>query len=217
MALDPVLRSYVKGAFGNSPGIQAFERSVQLAFAGAEAEIKKLVVAEVHRQLGRAVQESSPSSVAQWIDGVQGAPIESIRFNGVAYFRFGYIGNLVTEAVQLLEGATPVKTGQLVESYIVLVNGEKFSGYGAADYRMIPQDAEIVITNKMYYTGRVEAGKKRTGEPWSAHAPLGVLRPVAEYLRRRWARFATVQYAWSNFSGLEGPSRRPSILIKAKW
>lgn len=217
MAIDPVLRGYVKGAFGNSPGIQSLERSIEIAFQGAEDQIQKLVVAEVHKQLGRAVQENSPSSVTQWIDGVQGAPIEAIRFNGVAYFRFGYIGAIVAEAIDVLEGATPIKTGFMANNYLVIVDGQEFDGYGADAFRTIPQDAEVVIVNRATYSGRVEAGKKKSGEPWSAKAPMGIFRPVAEYLRRRWVRFATVQFAWREFSGLDGAPRRPAITIKAKW
>ncbi|MCW2242264.1 helix-turn-helix domain-containing protein [Azospirillum canadense] len=212
MAIDPALRSFVKGTYGNSQGLQAFERSVQLAFDGAEAEIQRLLVARVKEELARALGESQPSHVDQWIDGVKGVPIEAIAAGGVAYFRFGYSGVIAAEALNLLETASPWKSGRYAESHIVLADGSEIAGPEA-----IQEGQVITITNKVFYAGRIEAGKKRSGEPWSAKAPLGVYRPVAEYLRRRWARFATVQFAWREFTGMEQGFRRPALTITPKW
>jgi len=215
-----ILKQYVKCTFGSGQaGIQTFEREVRLFFEGVEADIQKQVVAETKRQLARVRHEDRPSGWEQWIDGVKGAPIEHMGLRSVAYFRFSYLREIVEEALTLLRSKSPVSEGDYRMGHIALIDDDEIY-----DGRMIEPGSRIIITDRMNYARKIEVGKKRNGQPWSAKAPYGVYRPVAEYLKRRWARHAKIEFTFRPFAGTigkdgEGRSRQwaPCVVITPKW
>jgi hypothetical protein len=213
------LKSHIKLTLGSLGSIQALERGFELFFQGVEQDVHQQVVDEVKRRLDEVRRSDRPSSWEQWIDGVKGAPIEHIRFNGIAYLQFSYLREIVEETLTLLRGRSPVREGDYQMGHVALLDDlEVYQGGG------IRPDSTVIITNRMVYARRIENGRRKNGQPWSAKAPFGVYKPVAAYIGRKWARFAKVEFTFRPFSGViakDGESRprerEPAIVITPKW
>lgn len=198
----------------------AFDRSVALALQGAEAEVQRLFVAEIHQQLDRVYAESSPGGHTQWMDGRKGAAIETVKADGVAHFEFRYIPEVIAFAGEVLFVNSPVDEHPKADNIVfrverlVFVNGVYddvlISGADADDFKNLlahPRGAEFTITDDEPYAGRLERG-------FSKQAPNGVYSIACDTVRRRYGELVTVEFRWRKIAGAAGFA--PSMVIVEK-
>lgn len=195
-----------------------FDRQVAVAFQGAEAEIQRLFVAEINRQVGRVYSEARPSGHGQWIDGREGAPVESVSPFGVAVFEFRYLPEIVAFAANVLFANSPVDThpkhNDIVfrESRLLFVDGvfqqNIRDGMAPSELRWLldhPKGAEIIITDDEPYAGGLERG-------WSDQAPDGVYGISCGTVRRKYGNLVSAQFRWVRAS--TAPRGTPAMVIR---
>lgn len=219
-----------------------FDRGITLAISGAKDEVQKLFVAEIRRQLDRAIAEARPTSYEQYVDRVPGRVIEQVEPFGIAVFTFSYLSEIAKFALSVLREISPVDRGSpkreangivYRDNHNVYVDGvliESLSSIGAAD--------RVVIANTLPYARRLELPSKwrhgpLKGQPrgWSIQPQVpqpadSIYQHAAATVRRRYGNMATVESTWVGLAGgteltggaaNESRNRFPAIVIEERW
>lgn len=91
-----------------------------------------------------------------YVDGRQGAPEETVKPDGVIRYVFSTIARAAAFALAYAEGTSPVLSGTFRRSWIVVVNGQRWSG----DLATIPPGAVVHLVNTTPYARRLEVGRR---------------------------------------------------------
>jgi hypothetical protein len=136
-------------------GFEFFERDLRVATAGMEPEeINKAVASFARKELQRVIGEGIASpDYERYVNGVRGAPEESYKAPGAIVYEFTNWPLVIRAALDELQRRSPHKSGRFAGSFIVIV-GERI----VTDFRSIPADAEVIITNAQPYVRKAEAG-----------------------------------------------------------
>jgi hypothetical protein len=174
--------------------------------SGPEAQAALAAFAAEKRD--EVIDRDKPSSVTTFVDGRQGAPLESVKTpDGVIRFEFGYLNGIVADVVGMLVTKSPVATKRpnarppthYRDEHAIFVNG--------AEVKELPTDlapdATIVLVNLQPYSRKIERG-------FSAQAPSGVYQMVARMARQKWGRVASITFGYDIFPNA-GPSRKNSV------
>ncbi len=136
-------------------GFDFFERDLRLATAGLEPEaINKALAAFARQELAKAISAGASPEYEKYVNGRQGAAEETVKAPGPIIYEFVNWPLVIAAALAELQKRSPRKSGRYASSFIVLANQVP-----VADYRGIPAEAEVVITNFQPYVRRIEVGK----------------------------------------------------------
>jgi hypothetical protein len=184
-------------------GLKGQDASELLAeFAAAEIEDAKATNAGV---LGRV----PPYKV--FVDGKQGAPLQSVRPDGVIVADFQLVSDVLIWISQQLAMFSPVKTGTYKRSHVLFADGVE-----ADPTAVVPAAAEYVFMNSVPYARKVERGS-------SSQAPNGVYEAVSVLARQRFKNLARITYGFrtamsgSLIRGSQGDrasNRNPAIIVR---
>lgn len=156
-------------------------KSARLA-AFARAEIAK-VDAENRASAGREV----PHTVA--VDGRQGAPLSSVRPDGVIVAEWSLHIDVLAWIGDALLKASPRLTGRYEASHILFIDGVQHEpGDPIKDFE------EAIFINGTAYARKIEKGE-------SAQAPDGVYQAVAAVARQRFNNIAKVRFSYRSLQG----------------
>ncbi|WP_062206786.1 hypothetical protein [Aureimonas sp. AU12] len=170
-------------------------REVELSFAAHSSprvRSRKLAayalekISEAKRINGTA---DRPAPHRQIVDGREGAPLASVKPDGVIVARF----NLVTETLiwigdELMKNS-PVLTGQFARSHVLYVDGVPH--VPGTPY---PDGEEYAFINVQPYARRIEKG-------WSKKVPDGLYEGVATMAAQRFGNIARIGFAWRSLEG----------------
>jgi hypothetical protein len=121
----------------------------------------------------------------QFVDGKEGAPLESINPNGgVVALRFHLIGNLLEWIGQQLELHSPVRSGRYKKSHMLLADGVEVDPAGD-----VPPAEEYLFVSIVPYARKIERGR-------SKQAPDGVYDVVADMAKRRFGNMAMIKFTY---------------------
>jgi hypothetical protein len=124
-----------------------------------------------------------------YVDGRQGAPLESVKPNGVIRVEF----QLVTEAIawihQQLAMHSPVLTGRYANSHELFADGVQTDNPNNA-----PPAEEYVFLNTQPYARKIEGDLSR--EPSSKQAPEGVYEAVATLAQQTFGRIGKIRFSY---------------------
>ncbi len=174
------------------------------AFAGQQIESAKQTNKRV---LGRVPPFKTT------VDGREGAPLESVKPDGIIITEFQLIGETLKWIGEQLEKFSPVKTGRYKKSHAVFADGQQIE-LGA----VIPDAAEFVFINLVPYARKIERGS-------STQAPDGVYQAVSILARRRFGNTAKIEFSYRTaiggaiIGGHEGnrsENRNPAIIVTAR-
>lgn len=150
-----------------------------------------------------------PSSTTTYVDGREGAPLSSVRPDGVIRFEFSYLDEIVRSVLAMLVSASPYAekraganpSTHYRDEHAIFLDGTEVTDLPAR----IPPTAEVVITNLQPYARKVEKGFGRGLK--SAH---GVYQAVASLAKRRYGNVVSITYSWRQFPGAGpgGPKSR---------
>lgn len=185
-----------------------FDRAVSLAITGAERVVKEAFVAEARRQFRRVEDAAGPDGHLQFVDGMQGARLESVKPFGRIHFSFFYTRQIVEAALKLLEETSPVDSGEYVENHTIFIDSREAT---LDDTKLARR---VVIANTTEYARVIEVGMGRH-VPWSKQPQVpaeGVYKAAVRRLRRKFGHLADIRDSW--VQGVGGaPGRLPALTI----
>lgn len=183
--LSPEAKSRAFAAFARQ-GLEA-EQAKQRAFSGRELPFE------------------------QYVDGRQGAPLESVRPNGVIMFEFELVLDVLRWIGDMLVQNSPVLTGRYQDSHVMFADGVQVDIDTAPG--MVPPAQEYVFLNVQPYARLIELG-------WSDQTPDGVYQGVASMAQRRFGNVAKIRFTYrvplthTNMSkAAQRDARQPAIVV----
>lgn len=203
--------------------VAASDVFVRLALKGAEDAVHRQFVAAAQARAARLKPDTKATEVQQFVDGVEGRPVEAVKPFGVIHWRLGYLRSIARAALQILNETSPVDTGTYKREHTLFVDGESVSDVDAI------QDGtrRFVISNDVPYARVVEVGKNNQ-VPWSSQPQVprqGVYKNAASRIRQRYGHLANIEFTWvgldtgsmlagaaANVSG----SRFPAIVVESR-
>ena len=155
-----------------SPGAQSGFLAGYAREALADAEAQNAAV------LGRVPGHET------FVDRVRGAPLESVRPDGVISFEFQMLDEVVLWIAEQLVRRSPFRSGRFAASFILFADGSE------VDINQPPPAAsEYVFLNTQPYARKIERGQ-------SPQAPDGVFEAIAILAARRFGNTAQVGFGF---------------------
>lgn len=180
-----------------SEDLGAKARSAMLAAFAAET------IEEAKAQ-NKAVLGSVPPYEV-YVDGAEGAPLTSVKPDGVIRAEFELINEALIWIYQQLETHSPRLTGEYASSHVLLADGVEVSPTNP------PPAAEYAFVNTTPYARKIEGTKKRP--PSSPQAPDGVYQAVAT-LAKKFSNVAKISFTYVNVPG--GERHQPAIIVRLR-
>lgn len=175
------------------------------AYAGEQIQIAKDINT---RSMGREPRYK----VA--VDGAVGAPLGSVKPNGVIFAKFELVTDALAWIGEQLVLHSPVLTGRYQDSHVLFLDGVQFD----PENKLIPPFSEAVFLNIQPYSRKLERGL-------SPQAPDGVYQAVATLARSRFGNSVRVDFSYrtavggSILGGRVGDRsnlRNPAIIVKPR-
>jgi len=159
-------------------------------------EKSKRLAAFARKQIAEAVQinqvaTGQPSSYQVAVDGRIGAPIDSVKPDGVIVATFDLIADVLDWIGAMLVKESPVLTGEYAASHRLFVDGVE---HEPGD--VVPEADEYVFVSVVPYARKIERGL-------SSQAPDGVYQAVAAVARNRFGNTAKISFGYRSVKGGE--------------
>ncbi len=186
-----------------------------------------LITARVAREKLAEVGTNAPYT--QYVDGREGAPLESVRPGGNILFKFNRLGGVLDWIYEQLLQLSPIGPDtpphlHYIEDHELYIDGDRVS-VAVGAIAEVPPGGEAVIVDGRPYSGKIERGL-------SVQAPDGVYEITAVAAQRRFpnARItfayislaevaatarATSRHTAHRRSGAHASYRNPSITVRA--
>lgn len=161
------------------------------------------------KEINRAALGRVPIYVVH-VDGRKGAPLESVRPDGVIAVEFELSTDLFQFIFDTLNRFSPVKpTGTYKRSNRMFADGQEFT-IG----QNIPPADEYVFINSVPYAKKIERG-------FSSQSPDGVYQATALLARARFGNIAKIMYGFRQISftddvGGEASGRNPAVIVRLR-
>lgn len=206
--VDPINRD-LELLFAQDLSPQA--RSKQLAaFAGEVIEEAK----ETNRRVLGVVP---PHTIT--VDGKEGAPLASVRPDGVVRAEFELVNEALAWINTQLQMHSPVLSGRYAKSHELFADG-----VDTENPNNPPPAQEYVFLNIQPYARKIE-GIPGVREPQSSQAPDGVYQAVATLARRRFGNVARIDFSYRTAiggavvggrAGDRSDMRNPAIIVRLR-
>lgn len=185
--------------------IEPLARDVQVLIGDLEGEAASEVFAEFAEGEIDDAKEINASVLGRvppykvFVDGKEGAPLESVRPDGVIVAEFELVSDVLIWISEQLTKFSPVLSGRYQRSHELFADGKLVS---AID-QLIPLADQYVFVNTVPYARKIERGS-------SSQAPDGVYQGVASLAQRRFGNIARSSYT---FATLPEGERNPAIVV----
>lgn len=199
-----------------STRIQPIARDIDVMLGGLKGPDASKLFAEFAAAEIADAKESNRSILGRvppfkiFVDGKQGASLESVRADGTISVEFELVGDVLTWISAMLQQHSPVKSGRYKRSHILLADGSE-----VAVSDQVPIAREYVFINTMPYARKIERGS-------SSEAPDGVYQAVALLARSRFGNIAKISFGFRTVIGggiVTGPrgnrasNRNPAVIV----
>ena len=165
---------------------------VQAALATREETQAALVVLAKREHAKVMRDDPRPSRFVRTVDGVRGAREEQVRPDGTIIYVYPRLDEVVQAAMELLFELSPVLSGAYRMGHTLFVDGvearnlEDWSGEG-----------QILISNVLPYSRKIELGKMTMRVPGSDH----VYEQAEFALRQRFGNQARIIFTYRGLMG----------------
>jgi len=159
-----------------------------------------------------------------FVDGQEGAPLTSVKPDGVIRVEFQLVNEALAWISTQLQIHSPVLTGQYAKSHQLFADGVDTENPNAA-----PPAEEYVFLNTQPYARKIEGYRGLAGvvhrAPSSPQAPDGVYQAVATLAQRRFGNVAKITFSYRTaiggdiIGGKEGDRsrlRNPAIIVRLR-
>ncbi|WAJ29325.1 hypothetical protein [Antarcticirhabdus aurantiaca] len=125
-----------------------------------------------------------PAPHLQIVDGREGAPLASVKPDGIIVAKFSLVAEILRWIDAELVKVSPVREGDYRKSHVLFADGNELNlGTG------VPRAREFVFLNTQPYARKIERGS-------SKQAPQGVYEAVAVVADKRFGNIAGVYYGF---------------------
>lgn len=187
------------------------------ALAGKQAAYARQVLGEAKATNARALGSVPPYET--FVDGVEGANELSVKPTGRIVYQFELVGDLMADAIEMLQQYSPVRSGAYANSHEVFADGVQVENPNDP-----PVAKEYVIMNLRPYARKIEGTIRSGGDrpPQSRQAPNGVYNVVASLLSKRYGNIARVNFSYraalggsilTGRAGDRSSERNPAIIV----
>lgn len=159
-----------------------------------------------------------------FVDGREGAPLTSVKPDGVIRAEFELINEALAWIFQQLQIHSPVLTGQYARSHELFADGVDVGNPNVA-----PPAEEYVFLNTQPYARKIEGYRGLGGvthrAPSSPQAPDGVYQAVATLAQRRFGNVAKITFSYRTAiggdiiggkAGDRSQLRNPAIIVRLR-
>lgn len=165
----------------------------RVAAKGTVEEARRALTETAKREHARVMStEPKPTRFTREVDGVPGAREEQVKVGGLIRYRYPRIEEVVRFAFDTLFDLSPVLSGEYRNNHVMFVNG-------AAARNLAEWDGtgEIVITNPLPYSRKIEVGKMKMRVPGSDR----VYQQAIQAVRRRFGNQASITFTYRGIVG----------------
>lgn len=179
--------------------IDPIDRNISLAIRQGESpqERSTTLAGYARRALGEA-QEHNRQAIGRvpphetFVDGRNGAALESVKPNGVIVFEFEVMADMFGYIDLLLIKHSPVRSGRYRRSHILLADGIEVDPEAA----VLPDAQEFVYVNAQPYARKIERPRAQ-----SKQSPDGVYEAVAAMASKRFGNIARIRFGFRSLVG----------------
>jgi hypothetical protein len=156
---------------------------------------KDAIVRAAKREVDRVIMESMSRSgvrptYRQIVDGVEGAPFESVSPQGEILLAWQYLAEITLETIHALVLRGPYRSGKYVQGIIVMINGQE------ADISEITGDIqEVLVVASVNYARRLEVGRN-----FSKQVRPHIVQETALLQAKEYRKFARITYNYVDLS-----------------
>src|SRR6266853_1418720 len=145
-------------------------------------ELLPALTANVAREQLALVQSAAPAPYVQFVDGREGAPLETVRPGGFILFKFNRLGGILDWIYQQLLQRSPVGPDtpphlHYIQDHELYIDGERINVVVGAIADVPPGGVAMIVDGRPY-ASRIERGL-------STQAPDGVYEITAIAAQRR--------------------------------
>ncbi len=184
------------------------------ALVGVVTRWKETDLPKIHARVARTALErvlsEAPAEYTQFVDGREGAPLESVKPGGLIRFKFDRIGHVLDWIYEQLVQHSPIGKPtpphiHYFQDHQLYIDGKRFAA-AVGETIDLPPNATAVIVDGRDYAAKLERGL-------SSQAPDGVYEIIAIAAARR---FPNVKISF-DYMPLPGHKYRyPSITVRAR-
>lgn len=168
-------------------GIEIFRAAARATVA----ETHKALVDLAKREHSRVMAaDPKPQRFSRKVDGVAGAREEAVKVGGKIEYSYSRLDAVVQAAMELLFDLSPVLSGEYRNGHTLFVGGASVQNLAGWD-----GVGEVVITNMLPYSRKIEIGKMKMRVPDTDH----VYQQAEFMLRQRFGNQARIKF---NFRGI---------------
>lgn len=169
------------------------------------AETHKILVATAKREHARVMADDPrPTGFTRQVDGVLGAPEETVKPNGVIRYHYPRMEQVIRFAMETLIEMSPSKSGAYRNSHTLFVDGHAAPTIAAAR-----PGAEISIGNPLPYSRKIEVGTMKMRVAGTER----VYRRAQKAVMARFGNTVNVKFAYRSIVG--GTAKRGSRETRA--
>ncbi len=187
--------------------------------------VAKATIAETHKahvQLAKnehaKIMQSDPrpSRFTRMVDGVRGAPEESVQIGGVIRYNYNRLDEVVRFAMETLFDLSPVLSGEYRNRHQLFVGGAEATNLRDWDGR-----SDIIVTNTLPYSRKIEMSTMTMRVPGTDR----VYEQAASVVARRFGNTARITFDWqgvvggataSGTKGNKSGNRFPALKIRSR-
>lgn len=187
-----------------SAALQSFRRTVTIAWpAIAVDEARKLLVATARAGHARIMAEQTGrAGFVPDFDAYANTPgntnLDSVKLPGPIVYRYRYVREVLTVALDELRKASPVVSGLYRDSHTLFINGIAVTGSPPN----LKAGDDIMIANPVAYARRLEVGLTESGRSFVIQVEPHIYERVAKrILIPRYRNVAKISFAYANIPG----------------
>lgn len=163
-----------------SASIQAFRRTVTVAWPQHAKEEAQKTLVRVARAGHAAimVEQQARAGFVPEFDAYANTPgntnLDSVRLPGPIVYRYRYLREVLTVAMDELRKASPIVSGLYRDSHTLYINGIAVTGAAPN----LKAGDELFIANPVPYSRRLEVGKTESGRDFVVQVPNHIYERV---------------------------------------
>jgi hypothetical protein len=173
--------------------VQSIGETFRVAKQNCLTQMHRALVSTAKREHGRVMAtDPRPASFTRIVDGHEGAPEEAVRPAGVIVYRYPRLELVAQYAMEVLFDLSPVLSGEYRNSHMLLVDGSP-----VASLKGWRPGQEIVISNTVPYSRKIEIGKMRMRVPGTDM----VYQQARRKVMARYGNLAKVEFTYRGIVG----------------
>lgn len=128
-----------------------------------------------------------PTGFLRVVDGVQGAPEETVKVGGRIVYYYDRLDKIVQASLALLMEISPVLEGKYRDAHFIAINGQP-----VADLSSYSPGDDVSITNYQPYARVIEAGAMKMRVPGTDH----IYQQARQLLMRRYGNQVSIEFTF---------------------